>query len=67
MLKSISDDHLQIKVLFHLQIRLIVIDSFSYLFRISFPEDINKVHTIYGILGDLQELAEEFQCAVSGI
>lgn len=67
MLESISDDLLLIKIPFHSQIRLIVIDSFSYLFRISFPEDINKVQTIYGILDDLQELAEEFECAVSDI
>lgn len=41
-----------------------MIDSLSYLFRL-IPEDINKVQMLYGVLADLQELAEQFQCAVN--
>lgn len=47
----------------HLQIRLIVVDSFSYLFR-SIDSDLNLVQITYGILLMLQQISEEFKCAV---
>lgn len=48
---------------FYFQIRLIVIDSFSYLFR-SLDSDVNLVQITYEILLKLQQIAEEFKCAV---
>lgn len=50
----------------YFQIRLIVIDSFSYLFR-SLDSDVNLVQMTHEILLKLQQIAEEFECAVSNL
>lgn len=47
------------------QIRLIVIDSFSYLFR-SLESDANLIQMTHEILWQLQQIAQDFKCAVSG-
>lgn len=47
------------------QIRLIVIDSFSYLLRDVTAIPNNRVQLTYEMLSELQEVAVEFNCAVS--
>lgn len=48
-----------------LQIRLVVIDSFSYLLRDDSEIPNNRVQLMYEMLWELQELAIDFKCAVS--
>ncbi|XP_055318102.1 DNA repair protein RAD51 homolog 3-like [Sitodiplosis mosellana] len=45
------------------KVQLIVIDSFSYLFR-SIDENVNLVQTTYEALSELQKLADKYRCAV---
>lgn len=47
------------------QIRLIVIDSFSYLFRTIDESIVNRVQMLHQLCNDLQDLAEAHKCAVS--
>lgn len=46
------------------RIRLIVIDSFSYLFRVV-ANSLDRIRMMYQMCSDLEELAKEFKCAVS--
>lgn len=46
------------------QVKLIVIDSFSYLLRSIDDPTMNLVQVSYELLSKLQTVAEEFKCAV---
>lgn len=46
------------------RIRLIVIDSFSYLFRVV-DNSLDRIQMMYQMCLDLEQLAKEFKCAVS--